>query len=151
MTRGPHFAKVGAPHRGHCPRPAGKASRRSPSTSAYCKLEPHVARWLLLGVKQIDLQIGDWTGVYQAYLHLVRRKDTQENGRTVSGGKVFFVVARFDKRRHARVDRSNQLIGIAGEYSDGTLQNQDGVINVRASAVHVLSLSDVEVRSHDFH
>jgi error-prone DNA polymerase len=34
---------------------------------------------------------------------------------------------------------------------DGTLQNQDGVINVRASAVHVLALSDVEMRSHDFH
>jgi error-prone DNA polymerase len=34
---------------------------------------------------------------------------------------------------------------------DGTLQNQDGVINVRASAVHVLDLSRVEVQSHDFH
>ncbi|MES2390906.1 MAG: OB-fold nucleic acid binding domain-containing protein [Acidobacteriota bacterium] len=34
---------------------------------------------------------------------------------------------------------------------DGTLQNQDGVINVRASAVHVLALSDVEMQSHDFH
>ena len=33
---------------------------------------------------------------------------------------------------------------------DGTLQNQDGVINVRASAVHVLALSDMEMRSHDF-
>jgi len=34
---------------------------------------------------------------------------------------------------------------------DGTLQNQDGVINVRASAVHVLALSDVVMKSHDFH
>jgi error-prone DNA polymerase len=34
---------------------------------------------------------------------------------------------------------------------DGTLQNQDGVINVRASAVHVLSLSNVDMQSHDFH
>jgi error-prone DNA polymerase len=34
---------------------------------------------------------------------------------------------------------------------DGTLQNQDGVINVRASAVQVLDLSDVDMRSHDFH
>jgi error-prone DNA polymerase len=34
---------------------------------------------------------------------------------------------------------------------DGTLQNQDGVINVRASAVHVLAISDVDMRSHDFH
>jgi error-prone DNA polymerase len=34
---------------------------------------------------------------------------------------------------------------------DGTLQNQDGVINVRAVAVHVLGLSEAEMRSHDFH
>jgi error-prone DNA polymerase len=34
---------------------------------------------------------------------------------------------------------------------EGTLQNQDGVINVRASALYVLTLSDVHVRSHDFH
>src|SRR5207245_6092296 len=34
---------------------------------------------------------------------------------------------------------------------EGTLQNQDGVINLRASAVRVLKLSEVEVRSHDFH
>lgn len=34
---------------------------------------------------------------------------------------------------------------------DGTLQNQDGVINVRATAVHVLDLSEADVRSHDFH
>jgi len=34
---------------------------------------------------------------------------------------------------------------------DGVLQNQDGVINVRASAVHLLALSGVDVRSHDFH
>ena len=33
---------------------------------------------------------------------------------------------------------------------DGTLQNQDGVINVRASAVQILDLSDVDMRSHDF-
>lgn len=34
---------------------------------------------------------------------------------------------------------------------DGTHQNQDGVINVRACAVYVLKFSEVEVRSHDFH
>ena len=34
---------------------------------------------------------------------------------------------------------------------DGTLQNQNGVLNVRASSVRVLNLSSVEVRSHDFH
>jgi len=36
-------------------------------------------------------------------------------------------------------------------HVDGVLQNQDGVINVRASAVHLLALSGVDVRSHDFH
>jgi error-prone DNA polymerase len=34
---------------------------------------------------------------------------------------------------------------------EGTLQNQDGVINVRALAVRVLTLTDVNMRSHDFH
>ena len=34
---------------------------------------------------------------------------------------------------------------------EGILQNQDGVINVRASAVHILKLSNVDVRSRDFH
>jgi error-prone DNA polymerase len=34
---------------------------------------------------------------------------------------------------------------------EGTLQNQDGVISVKASVVCVLDLSDVDVRSHDFH
>jgi error-prone DNA polymerase len=34
---------------------------------------------------------------------------------------------------------------------DGTLQNRDGVITLKTAAVHVLNLSDVEMRSHDFH
>jgi hypothetical protein len=34
---------------------------------------------------------------------------------------------------------------------EGSLQNQDGVINVRASAAEVLQLNDVDLRSHDFH
>jgi error-prone DNA polymerase len=34
---------------------------------------------------------------------------------------------------------------------DGTLQNQDGVINIRASAVRVLNITDVDRRSRDFH
>jgi error-prone DNA polymerase len=36
-------------------------------------------------------------------------------------------------------------------HVEGTLQNQDGVINVRASAVRVLRLNDADMRSHDFH
>jgi error-prone DNA polymerase len=34
---------------------------------------------------------------------------------------------------------------------DGTLQNKDNVVTLKASAVHVLNLSEVETRSHDFH
>ena len=47
----------------------------------------------------------------------------------------------------------NRIAVTGGKFLrvDGTLQNQDGVINVRASAVHLLFLSDVDIRSHDFH
>ncbi len=34
---------------------------------------------------------------------------------------------------------------------EGTLQNQDGVASVKASAVRVLGLSEINVQSHDFH
>ena len=34
---------------------------------------------------------------------------------------------------------------------EGVLQNQDDVIAVKASAVRVLDLGKVDVRSHDFH
>jgi error-prone DNA polymerase len=34
---------------------------------------------------------------------------------------------------------------------DGTLQNQDNVVTLKVSAVHVMNLSDAETRSHDFH
>ena len=34
---------------------------------------------------------------------------------------------------------------------EGVLQNQDGVINVRASAVHTLDMGNINMRSHDFH
>ena len=33
---------------------------------------------------------------------------------------------------------------------EGTLQNQDGVISVKASAVRVLNLSEVDVRAHEY-
>jgi error-prone DNA polymerase len=54
---------------------------------------------------------------------------------------------------HPGLYERNRVAVTRGKFLrvDGTLQNQDGVINVRASAVHVLSLSEVEVRSHDFH
>jgi error-prone DNA polymerase len=34
---------------------------------------------------------------------------------------------------------------------EGTLQNQDGVVSVKASAVRLLALSAVNVQSHAFH
>ena len=34
---------------------------------------------------------------------------------------------------------------------EGLLQNQDGVISVKASAVRVLDLGPIDMRSHDFH
>jgi error-prone DNA polymerase len=54
---------------------------------------------------------------------------------------------------HPELYERNRVAVTRGKFLrvEGTLQNQDGVINVRASAVHVLKLSDVEVRSHDFH
>jgi len=54
---------------------------------------------------------------------------------------------------HPHLYERNRVTVTRGKFLrvEGTLQNQDGVINVRASAVHVLALSDIDVRSHDFH
>lgn len=54
---------------------------------------------------------------------------------------------------HPELYERNRVAVTRGRFLrvDGTLQNQDGVINVRAAAVHVLSLSDADMRSHDFH
>jgi error-prone DNA polymerase len=48
-------------------------------------------------------------------------------------------------RNRATVTRGKFLV------IEGILQNQDGVISVKASATRVLKLSEVDVRSHDFH
>jgi error-prone DNA polymerase len=34
---------------------------------------------------------------------------------------------------------------------DGKLQNEDGVVHVRADVVEVMEMASMEVRSHDFH
>lgn len=34
---------------------------------------------------------------------------------------------------------------------EGKLQKQDGVISVKASAVRIMELGPIDVRSHDFH
>lgn len=54
---------------------------------------------------------------------------------------------------HPNLYERNRMAVTRGKFLrvEGTLQNQDGVINVRASAVRILQLSDVDMRSHDFH
>ena len=66
----------------------------------------------------IFLSLEDETGISNAVIH----PDLYERNRvTVTRGKFLRV--------------------------EGTLQNQDGVINVRAAAVHVLKLREMDVRS----
>ena len=48
------------------------------------------------------------------------------------------------ERNRVTVTRGNFLV------IEGILQNQDGVISIKASATRLLKLSDVDVRSHDF-
>lgn len=54
---------------------------------------------------------------------------------------------------HPKLYEQNRVAVTRGKFLmiEGTLQNQDGVISVKASAVRVLQLGDVEVESHDFH
>ena len=34
---------------------------------------------------------------------------------------------------------------------EGALQNQDGVIHIKAKRIHPLTMSELAIRSHDFH
>ena len=54
---------------------------------------------------------------------------------------------------HPDVYERNRVVVTSGKILlvEGTLQNQDGVVSVKASAVSHLALSAVDVRSHDFH
>lgn len=54
---------------------------------------------------------------------------------------------------HPDLYERNRIAVTRGKFLlvEGTLQNQDGVISVKATAVYLLNLSDVNVRSHDFH
>lgn len=54
---------------------------------------------------------------------------------------------------HPKLYEQNRVAVTRGKFLmvEGVLQNQDGVISVKASAVRVLQLSDVDMRSHDFH
>ncbi|HSC56289.1 MAG TPA: OB-fold nucleic acid binding domain-containing protein, partial [Nitrospira sp.] len=54
---------------------------------------------------------------------------------------------------HPKLYEQNRVAVTRGQFLmvEGVLQNQDGVISVKASAVRVLQLSDVDMRSRDFH
>src|SRR5271163_2420262 len=54
---------------------------------------------------------------------------------------------------HPKVYERNQMTVTRGKFLlvEGVLQNQDGVISVKASAVRVLELGLIDMRSHDFH
>jgi error-prone DNA polymerase len=54
---------------------------------------------------------------------------------------------------HPSLYERNRVTVTRGKFLliEGVLQNLDGVISVKASAVRVLDLSDADVRSHDFH
>lgn len=54
---------------------------------------------------------------------------------------------------HPKLYEQNRVAITRGKFLmvEGVLQNQDGVISVKASAVRVLQLSEVDMRSHDFH
>jgi len=54
---------------------------------------------------------------------------------------------------HPKVYEQYRMAVTRGKFLllEGTLQNQDGVISVKASAVRVLELGPIDMRSHDFH
>jgi error-prone DNA polymerase len=54
---------------------------------------------------------------------------------------------------HPDLYERNRVVVTSGKILliEGTLQNQDGVVSVKASAVRHLALSAVDVQSHDFH
>lgn len=54
---------------------------------------------------------------------------------------------------HPRLYDQNRVTVTQGKFLviEGILQNQDGVISVKALATRVLKLCDIAVRSYDFH
>jgi error-prone DNA polymerase len=54
---------------------------------------------------------------------------------------------------HPKLYEQNRVAVTRGKFLvvEGVLQNQDGVISVKASAVRVLQFSEIDVLSHDFH
>ena len=54
---------------------------------------------------------------------------------------------------HPDLYEQNRIVVMSGKLllMEGTLQNQNGVVSMKASAVRHLALSAIDVRSHDFH
>jgi error-prone DNA polymerase len=54
---------------------------------------------------------------------------------------------------HPQLYEQNRIAVTRGRFLqvEGIVQNQDGVVSVKARSVHVLELRDIDVRSHDFH
>jgi error-prone DNA polymerase len=54
---------------------------------------------------------------------------------------------------HPKLYESNRVAVTRGKFLlvEGILQNQDGVISVKASAVHRLGLEEIDMHSHNFH
>jgi error-prone DNA polymerase len=54
---------------------------------------------------------------------------------------------------HPRVYERNKVAVTKGKFLmiEGVLQNQDGVVSVKASSLRMLHMSNVDMRSRDFH
>ncbi len=54
---------------------------------------------------------------------------------------------------HPDLYERNRVVVTSGKILlvEGTLQNQDGVVSVKAAAIRPLAVSAIDVRSHDFH
>lgn len=54
---------------------------------------------------------------------------------------------------HPKVYEQDKMTVVRSRFLriEGLLQNQDGVVSVKASSVYALPLSSIEMRSHDFH
>jgi error-prone DNA polymerase len=54
---------------------------------------------------------------------------------------------------HPDLYERNRVVVTSGKILlvKGTLQNQDGVVSVKASAIRHLAVSAIDVQSHDFH
>ena len=71
-------------------------------------------------------------------------------GREVGGGKTTGIA---NAILHPDLHEQNRVAVTRGKFLriEGTQQNQDGVVSMKASAVHIVTLSEAGMRSPDFH